>query len=372
MAIDRTIPFAGFHTRIADRDAAPALVRLIEEGLAPLGVNNVILEFNPGYNYECFPEYSTGSFGKAEAAMLKEACGRAGIRCIPMFQCLSHQSNFSAEPWPLYKDHPEFLETPDMPADARWPKFYCHSWCASNDGVYDYVFPMIDELIGVFGCDVFHIGMDEVFEIADRNCPRCAGKDPAELFARTIKILYDHITAKGVEVMMWGDRMLDADAMGYQMWEADKFGMHACFDKIPKDILINDWHYDLHDHGYPSFDRFQKGGFGYIPATYNDIGQAKHLWGYALENVYSGDKYQWPGRMMGFLSTQWTPMTPDIAETLLKCIKGGADVGNAADGSGPDGAGGDINNAVSGNIQKVGEIVKTMLPAARNMKKVYG
>jgi len=351
--MDRTAPFAGFHTRIADRETAPALIKLIEEGLAPLGVNNLILEFNPGYSYECFPEFSTGTFGRAEAESVLAACRRAGVRVIPMFQCLSHQSNFTPEPWPLFKAHPEFLETPDVPPDARWPAFYNHSWCASNDGVYDYVFPMIDELLDVFECDVFHIGMDEVFDIAERSCPRCAGKDPAELFARTVQILYDHIKAKGAEVMMWGDRMLDANAMGYHLWEADKFGMHPCFEKIPTDIIINDWHYDLHDHGYPSFEKFHKNGFSYIPATYADIEQAKHFWGYALEAAYMGGKYKWPGRMMGFLCTQWTPMTPAIAEALLTCLQGK-----------------DVQDPPR-NILKVGEIMKALLPAARQTRKVY-
>ena len=352
MAMDRTKRFAGFHTRLSDRETAPALVKLIEEGLAPLGVNNIILEFNPGYRYECFPKYSTGTFGKEEAALVRAACERANIRIIPMFQCLSHQSNFTPEPWPLFKDHPEFLETPNVPADADWPEYYNHSWCASNDGIYDYVFPMIDELIEVFNCDIFHIGIDEVFDIADRNCPLCAGKDPAELLARTVNILYDHIKGKGLEVMMWGDRLLDARAMGYHMWEADTLGMHPSFDMIPKDIIINDWHYDLHDHGYPSFDKFHQNGFCYTPATYNDLNQALHLYSIALNTYYTGNKMLWPGRMMGFLCTQWTPMTPEIADVLLKTIKGEK-----------------VENPPK-NIVEVGTIMKEILPLAAQGKRI--
>jgi len=48
MALDNKIPFVGFHTRIADKESVPNFVKLIEEGLAPLGINNIILEFNPG------------------------------------------------------------------------------------------------------------------------------------------------------------------------------------------------------------------------------------------------------------------------------------------------------------------------------------
>ena len=322
MALDNKIPFVGFHTRIADKESVPNFVKLIEEGLAPLGINNIILEFNPGYKYECFPQYSTGTFGKEEALILRKVCEKAGIRIIPMFQCLSHQSNFSPEPWPLFKEHPEFLETPNIPKDAKWPQYYNHSWCASNDGVYDYVFPMIDELISVFECDIIHIGMDEVFDIADADCPRCAGKKPADLFLRTVNILHKHITSKGLEVMMWGDRLIEARGSGYSVWDADAFGMFECFDKIPKDIIINDWHYYDNHLGYPSLEQFHKGGFRYIPASYTDEGQAQGMWWKAMDAIYMGDRMRWDGQMMGFLCTQWDPMTPAIADAILKFIKG--------------------------------------------------
>ena len=56
----------------------------------------------------------------------------------------------------------------------------------SNDDIYQYVFPMIDEMAEACRADAVHIGMDELFDVA--MCPRCKGKSPAALYARTIKI----------------------------------------------------------------------------------------------------------------------------------------------------------------------------------------
>lgn len=313
-------PLFGLHTRFSDHNAVDSLFRLIDEGLIPMGINALILEFNPGYSYRCFPEYSNGTVIYEDCVRIRDYCRMREIEVIPLFQCLSHQSDnmAGAIPWNLLKEHPEFDETPEIPATAGWPEFYLHSWCASNDDIYQYVFPMMDELIDAFDAQYLHIGMDEVFEIA--QCSRCRGKDPAALFARTVKIVYDHLKQKSVRPLMWGDRLLNAEALGYQMWEADKFGMYPAFDRVDevaRDIVITDWHYDLHDHGYPSVPQFMKAGFDVVPSFGCDTDQALHFAKFAMEDVYMGRKYHWPGRMSGFLFTQWAPLTPEGVDELL-------------------------------------------------------
>ncbi len=328
MAIDTTRPFVGFHTRFADHEAVDSLLRLVDEGLAPMGFNHLMLEFNPGYAYRCFPEFSTGTVTYEDCVRIREHCKEKGITIIPLFQCLSHQADhMSATPsgaWPLLDSHPEFMETPDVPANASWPQFYTHSWCASNDDIYQYVFPMMDEIAEACGATTVHIGLDEVFDIGEPGCPRCHGKDKAALFARTVKILHDHLAERGIQTMMWGDRLLNAEALGYQMWEADKFGMWTAFDRadeVTRDIVICDWHYDLHDHGYPSVGQFMQAGFDVIPSFGADEKQAAHFWHYALEYLYLGNKFGWPGHVRGLLCTHWTALTAEGVDALLAGIR---------------------------------------------------
>lgn len=318
MSFNRDIPMIGFHTRMGGKNVTAPLLRLIEEVLAPEGINTLIMEFSiANYKYECFPEYvaEDADFGKEEALIIKEACEKHGIRPVPMIQCLSHQNNS----YPLLKAHPEFIETTNVPDDAGWPDVYCPSWCASNDDIYEYVFPMMDELIEVFGAEAFHVGLDEVFDIGEETCPRCAGKDKAQLFAHTVKILHDHLTEKGIDMMMWGDRLLDCKKLGYQMWEADRFGMHRAFDmpEISRDIIICDWHYDMHDHGYPSTEQFVKGGFFDVPSFGSNLEQAKHFWGFCTEDIYMSRKFQWKGKVGGVLFTHWCPMNDESVDKII-------------------------------------------------------
>ncbi|MCL2231254.1 MAG: hypothetical protein FWC01_09185, partial [Treponema sp.] len=81
----------GAHLRICDSGITDKLIGYIRDGLAPLGVNLLVLEFNPGYNYRCFPELADGSFGRDEARKIAAVAKDAGIKIVPLFMCLGHQ-----------------------------------------------------------------------------------------------------------------------------------------------------------------------------------------------------------------------------------------------------------------------------------------
>jgi len=89
--------------------------------------------------------------------------------------------------------------------------------------------------------------MDEVFYIGNDNCPRCGGRDKAELFAGEVRVIHDHLLEKGREMWIWGDRLLDGKTTGLGEWEASLNNTHRAIDMIPKDVVICDWHYDRAD-----------------------------------------------------------------------------------------------------------------------------
>src|SRR5260370_1264356 len=87
----------------------------------------------------------------------------------------------------------------------RLHPIYCRSWCPLHPKVNEIVFPLLDEIIDAFQADAFHVGMDEVFLIGSDDCPRCKGKDPAELFAKAVNDLHDHLVrGKKLTMLMWG------------------------------------------------------------------------------------------------------------------------------------------------------------------------
>jgi hypothetical protein len=314
------------HLRVRDAGVTDKLIRYIKEGLYPLGINLLCLEFNPGYNYRCFPELADGSFGREQAQKVALAAKECGIRIAPLFMCLGHQG-WRFEKNALLKAHPEFDETPDVPEDGDPEKtpdleFYCHSWCASNDDVYKYVFPMIDEITEDFGSDCVHVGMDEVFSLADENCPRCKGGDRAELFARTVKILHEHIVKeKGRQMIMWADRLNCAEKFGYHAWEGDIWGTWRALDMIPKDIILADWHYEMNEKGFAGIEAFLERGFTVIPAGWRELKQTRFLLDEALKYGKSAKEKGFSGTMAGMMVTCWSEASNELLDTLLESVK---------------------------------------------------
>ena len=342
---DRSIPLIGFHTIIKAHESVDALIRLIDEGLAPNGFNTVILEMR--YAFRCFPEFSTGGITYEDAGRIADACEKHGIRLVPLLPCLSHQSaGPRSVPYPLFKHHPELLERQGVVEGTDWPDFVLHSWCASNDDVYQYIFPMIDEMAEATRAQAFHIGMDELFDVA--VCPKCKEKTPAELYARTIKILHDLLAQKGLDTMIWGDRLLDAQKMGYSMWEGDRFDIHPAIhrkDEVTRDIIVCDWHYEWHSAGYPSVETLVREGFFTVPSFWRDEKNAAHFWLHALEAQYLANRNGWAGKLGGMLCTNWSALTEESADNMLAAMRGedrgdaiGANIGRVIREVAPKGA----------------------------------
>ena len=235
-----------------------------------MGVNVLIMEINYNFVFQSHPELSGGdnALRVEDARDLALTCRKYRIRLIPMLNCLGHQS-WSRTTFALLTKHPELDESPGVPADNKG--IYCRSWCPLHPDVNKIVLPLIDELIDAFDADAFHVGMDEVFLMAHPSCPRCKGKDPAELFAKSVNDLHKHIVdERKLTMLMWADRLLDDKKFGYGEWEASKNGTGPAIDMIPKDIIMCDWHYEKRPDGYPSVVYLQEKGFRMLPSTWRN------------------------------------------------------------------------------------------------------
>ncbi|MCX7967842.1 MAG: family 20 glycosylhydrolase [Armatimonadetes bacterium] len=294
------------HIMAPNPDGLPLLRKAIEEQLAPLGINVLVLEVNYKFAYRSDPDLRMEPvLSYEDARSLSKLCRGLGIRLIPQFNCLGHQS-WSKTTFPLLVKYREFDETPKIPLDN--PGIYCRSWCPLHPRVNEIVFPLMDELLEAFQADAFHVGMDEVFLIASDQCPRCRGKDPAELFAKAVNDYHDHLVKRRkVEMLMWGDRLLDDKEMGYGKWEASQNGTAPAIDKIPKDIVICDWHYELRQE-YPSIPYFQRKGFRVVSASWKDEKAALAFLNYSLKVATEN----W----LGHMGTTWVSGS-DFAKAIL-------------------------------------------------------
>jgi hypothetical protein len=240
------LPVRGLHLSAPAKRDLPAALTFIQDSLPKEGVNTLILEFDFNFNFRSRPEFTNASaLGHDEVRQIVQACRAGDIELIPQINCLGHQS-WAERTDKLLQKHPEFDETP-----GKYPNnkgIYCRSYCPLHPDVHRVLFDLIDELAKACEARAFHVGMDEVFLLADPDCPRCKGKDPAELFAGEVKTLHAHLKEIGCRTWMWGDRFIDGKATKIGKWEASENGTAPAVDLVPKDIVICDWHYEkAHD-----------------------------------------------------------------------------------------------------------------------------
>ncbi len=240
-AQETQLPIRGLHCSAPSSDDIPLAVRFIREDLPKEGVNVLVLEFNYRYQYTSHPELvDSNALTNEEVKQLVSACKEANVQLIPQFNCLGHQS-WSKRTAPLLREYPEFDETPGKYPDNEG--IYCRSYCPLHPEVHEVIFALIDELADVCEADAFHVGMDEVFLLGEDACPRCKGKNKAELFAGEVKRLHDHLAEDNRTMWMWGDRFINGEVTGLGKWSASLNDTAPSINMVPKDIVICDWHY---------------------------------------------------------------------------------------------------------------------------------
>jgi len=281
--------------------------------LAAIGINTLILEVDYNFAFKSHPELRRGNnpITRDGARKFAEACRKLGIRLIPEFQSLGHQS-WKGDTFPLLTVYPSFDLTPGaFPGNEG---IYCREWDPLNPAVTKIVFQLMDEIIEAFRADGMHVGMDEIFLLGSEQSPATKGQNPATLFARAVNDIHRHLVReRHVEMLMWGDRLIDGKSYDFGEWEASMNGTAAAIDMIPKDIIVCPWHYEPKE-AYPSIPMFLDKGFRVLPAGWNKLDATTALIAYS-------QKYDNP-RMLGYLFTTWGVKKdallnfPDLVEGL--------------------------------------------------------
>ena len=304
--LDSLLPVRGFCIDAPRSSGLDSFISFIDSALAPRKVNTLIIQIEYHYQFKTHPEL-TDSFALSKASIKKivAACKKNNIRVIPQIDLLGHQS-WANHPGKLLQVYPQFDETPyiKMPDKYVWPNadnLYCKSYCPLHPDLHPVLFDVIDEICDVFESNAFHAGMDEVFYIGDDKCPRCGGRDKAELFAGEVRIIHDHLQQKGREMWIWGDRLLDGKTTGLGEWEASYNNTYRAIDMIPKNVVICDWHYNRPDKT-PVYIAMK--GFRVITCPWNQPASALQQ----IQDILSFRKDSNPemsARFLGIMGTAW-------------------------------------------------------------------
>jgi hypothetical protein len=311
---DNLLSVRGFCIAAPKASHLDGFIEFIHNDLAPRNVNTLIIRVDYGYQYKSHPELADeNALSASDIKKLVKACKQENIRIIPQVNLLGHQS-WAGRVSNLLKVYPQFDETPHvkMPDVYIWPNedgLYCKSYCPLHPEVHKIVFELVDEICEAFDADAFHAGMDEVFYIGEDSCLRCQGRDKAELFAGEVTLIYNHLAAKGRELWIWGDRLIDGKTTGIGMWEASMNNTHRAVDMIPKSVFICDWHYERPD---PTAVYFAMKGFRVATCPWRNpevaVKQADDMFRFRSQSAGAmSDKFT------GIIQTVWSS-----AEQFLK------------------------------------------------------
>jgi len=305
------LPIRGLHLSAPATSSIPMFTKFVREALPKEGVNTLVLEFDYRFKFRKHPEIADSDpYSVEQVKQIANACNDAHIRLIPQVNLLGHQS-WAKTTESLLRVHPEFDETRGKYPDNKG--IYCRSYCPNAPGLHQLIFDSIDELCDACGSDAFHAGMDEVFILADPDCPNCKGKSKVDVFADEVNAVHDHLKETGRQMWMWGDRFIDGRSNGLGEWEASTNGTYDAIGRVPKDIVICDWHYE---HAEPTPVYFAMNGFPVVASPWRNSGLAIQQLE-MIQAVRKGANNKIAQKAQGVLHTTWCE-----AEAFVKAYNG--------------------------------------------------
>ena len=267
------------------------------------GYNTIVVQITDGVRLANAPwTPRDDAWSKEDFIAWIKHIDKKGLAFVPEFKFLTHQEKF-------FQDR--FSEL----------MYNSKTYDPQKEDVYQKVFALIDEVIDISQPKAIHIGHDEVagFNEISREKWLKAGEDvlPAELFFNDVMRLYDYLKKKGIETWMWGDMLIDPDEFPDLPKESKK-SFHGTLPgygkelraKLPKDIVICDWHYNDEQEAFPSLTTFQKEGFRVIGATWVKEKTIKNFSRYAAKN-----------NAYGMMATTWWHVQKrnwDIVDKIIK------------------------------------------------------
>lgn len=221
-----------------------------------------------------------------------------GLTVIPELKLLTHQEKL------LKNKYPHLM-------------FNKSTYDPRKEEVYMTVLPMVDEIINLIRPKAFHIGHDEVAGSNEHSKKKWLLKEeeilPSELYLKDTERIHIYLKERGVETWMWGDMLVAA----YEFPTILTKNLHgtqdyvSLRDKIPKDIVICDWHYFDGQTEFPSALSFVKAGHKVLGATWKFDKTIKNFSRY-IANLPTGGE--------GMIATTWFHVQKKEWDTVNKII----------------------------------------------------
>ncbi|NLC57681.1 MAG: family 20 glycosylhydrolase [Armatimonadetes bacterium] len=253
--------------------------RLIEELMAPLKLNHIILECEYAKWDATRPLHQPWGASKDDLRALVQLAAEQFIEVTPLVQTLGHCE------W-LFQNgqNLEWAEDPETP----------YAYDVSNPAVYALLEKMLDEVFAVFRPRFLHIGHDEV-DMRGRypHRPANVAKGAQQCVLEDILWFHRYARRRGARVMMWHD-MVTTREEGTVAFGGPPLNLAQIRPKLPKDIILVDWQYTPQET-YPEVPILRGEGFEVIGATWNAPGNIERFAAYGRDQD-----------LLGMIETTWT------------------------------------------------------------------
>jgi hypothetical protein len=201
---------------------------------------------------------SPHAYSQQETRSLIRHAGKHGLSVIPEVECFGH-TNFITQ----HKKYAHLQDGVDGKTFSALCPFHEDSKALLND--------LLQDTVETFPSPYIHVGLDEVgFGKNPTSRHLLKKKAKWELFAEHICWIHETLRKKGKTMLMWGDHLLGiTEEQEHWADQLDTDGMsREIIHRIPKDIIICDWHYNANPNP-ETLDFFLDQGFKVIatPAT---------------------------------------------------------------------------------------------------------
>ncbi len=213
------------------------------------------------------------------------------IDLIPLVNTYGHSE------WLL--GYPETKHLADDPENI-------YAYDATNPEVYKICEAIYEECISIFKPSTIHIGHDEITakDFPKRQAAKRIGAQ--NLILKDIFHWHDFLKARNIRTMMWGDMLLYLNEAPDSVNARSQEEANALRSQLPKDILINDWHYAPTDpEKYISLAIFNDAGFDTVAASWNSPENILNLAKEAQRQHIISIKEEKHGKTLGTMQTVW-------------------------------------------------------------------
>ncbi len=283
-------PWRGIHF-FTGREALEEQKKLIDF-MARHKMNMVVMQVDY-LKFDSFPELHYEPFGQSgeEVKELIDYARKRNITIIPLVSVYSHAG------WAFRTGH--FLDLVEYPDEPR-------VFNVVNPATYDFIFTIIDEVVGLFGGNILHIGIDEIEMYGNYPYqPETSKYSLTELMNRYLQRVHAYMQKEHPSIdyiMIWGDTFLDKQegleaSFAPNLKEAR--ARRAILDNLQRfsgpEFIVCDWHYDdVKPELFTSLEIWHEMNIPTVASTWYLPGNIRN---FALQGAADGS--------LGFLQTTW-------------------------------------------------------------------